>query len=109
MFRGNMVLLADTKKNLQYNLTLLEEELRQINMNIKIEKTKTMIISNKTKSDVVCLDKKRIKQVEYFQYLGAIIKENERLDGETGQNVKCVQQNKDHILGKKESIEENKS
>ena len=86
MFSDDMALMADTEKDLQYNVAVMEEELAKINMKINAGKTKTMIIARTRKSHAIMLNGTQIEHVEHLKYLGGIIEENGKIDKEININ-----------------------
>lgn len=73
LFADDLVVLANTEKDLQINLNIWNEELKKFNMSINIEKTKTMIITKENKKVVIKVEDNIIDQVENYKYLGTII------------------------------------
>lgn len=49
LFTDDMVIIADSERNLQESLECLNRELKKINMRINVNKTKSMIISARDK------------------------------------------------------------
>ena len=72
-------MLASTERGLQSLMNKLNDTAKKLNINISIQKTKTMVMG-KDGGGVVnnTIDGQRVQQVESFKYLGAIISENGR-------------------------------
>ena len=60
MFADDMAIVAETEKDLQYNIEILDKELSKINMKINIDKTKSMIIATENKRHEIKLKGKQI-------------------------------------------------
>lgn len=72
-----------------------------------------MIIVNTKKRDEIRLDGQQIEQVELFKYLGAVIKENGKLDKEINERMRKIENLfnivKTTFLGKREVPKKDKN
>ena len=87
-YADDLVLILETREDLQKALTLLDITLKRFKMEINVSKTKTMILNHQHLSDVyptsiVKLNGKDVDNVEVFLYLGSKIKYNEPTTGNT--------------------------
>lgn len=67
LFADDIVLLAESEQNLQYNLNILNEEMVKKNMKININETKSMIIVVENKTHNITIENIRIEQVNQFK------------------------------------------
>lgn len=76
LFADHRVLVEDSKRNLLKNLDLLNRDQKIISIRIKVNKTRTMIISNRDKSLKIVTEGYKIKHVSDLKYLGSITEAN---------------------------------
>ena len=77
-YADDLALTEDSKEKLQTTATVLSDLLQRFGLVISIDKTKTMILNFKGKSDeypseLITINNVPIKNVTQFTYLGAII------------------------------------
>lgn len=70
IFADDMVTIANTEKDLYFNLRALYEELNRVNMVINEKKTKATILAKDDKIHNIELNGRRLEQVNSFKYLG---------------------------------------
>jgi hypothetical protein len=78
-YADDVVLIAANERNLNYNLTIWNESLKNKGLKINIDKTKTIIAKNGKKHNIK-IGKQQIEQVETFKYLGVQINQEGRID-----------------------------
>jgi hypothetical protein len=86
------VLIAANERNLNYNLKLWNESLKNRGLKINTDKTKTMVIAKNGKKHNIKIGKQQIEQVETFKYLGVQINKEGRTDKEI--NVRIASSSK---------------
>ena len=75
------MLLAEAEEALQDLVSRVEAAGKVFSIAINIQKTKTMLVSNKGQKELcINLNGTELHQVENFQYLGIWINENIKLD-----------------------------
>src|SRR5688572_23803242 len=109
-FADDAVLLAASKEKLQALLNKVAEASKRKGLSINIKKTKCMVISKKISPKCeLNLDGSKIKQVEKFNYLGSLITEDGRCDGEIKRRIALIkdafQKLENILLNRKLSIE----
>jgi len=74
-YADDTVLIATTEKDLQDILNIIESESNKVGLGINIKKTETMVITKKKEIPPcnITLNGQRLKQVNSFKYLGALI------------------------------------
>ncbi|KAJ3642504.1 hypothetical protein Zmor_007374 [Zophobas morio] len=77
-----MVIMAEPEKYLQQNIIEYQKELEKINLEINIDKTKTMIMTVKEKCHKIELNGQGIKQVRSYNCLATSIEYNGKIDKE---------------------------
>ena len=75
-FADDQAMIANTEKELQDILNLLNQSAKNYNMKINVDKTKVMCVSKQSKRLSIILDGKRIQQVQRFTHLGSIVTED---------------------------------
>jgi hypothetical protein len=82
------VLLAKTEEDLQHNINCWSDEMEKRNIQISLDKTKSIILSRESKKKhYVKLKNATQKQVETFKYLGIVIGHDGRLDEEINTRI----------------------
>ena len=83
-YADDMVLLADTEEKLQRLMDELNEQCRIKGLKINKSKTEVMgVTKRRERLDVnISIEGVAIKQVEKFRYLGSVVNEDGRCDGE---------------------------
>lgn len=81
-FADDIVLFANSEKNLEKNLKVWKDILASQNLQLNVEKTKVMGISNGTRVINVRVDGEIIDQVERYKYLGSVINNRGSSEGE---------------------------
>lgn len=72
-FADDVVIVADTEKNLQHNLITWNNVLKKKGMTLNYSKTKVMMVA-KVKEDIhIKIEGIELEQVDAFQYLGITI------------------------------------
>lgn len=66
-YADDIVIIAKTGTDRQYNLEIFHQELEQINMKINKDNTKTMVISKQKKEQAVTLGNTTLEQIENFK------------------------------------------
>jgi hypothetical protein len=82
VFADDVILIAKTKKDLNCNLKILDEQLKKNGLNINLQKTKSRLISKTGKSHNVKIGNTKIEQVSNFKYLGAWLDHEGRIEEE---------------------------
>ena len=87
-YADDLVLMLETREDLQKALSILDTTLTRFKMEINITKTKTMVLNHQHLSDtyptsIVKLNGNDVKNVEVFLYLGSKIKYDEPATGDT--------------------------
>ena len=77
-FADNLVLIAKSEEDLQYNLNYME--FIKKNMRLNVAKTETMILSREEQKHNIKLEGQTLQQVNYFKYLGSTISHDRRVD-----------------------------
>ena len=80
-FADNLVLIAKSEEDLQYNLNIWNREFIKKNMRLNVAKTETMISREEQKHNIK-LEGQKLQQVNYFKYLGSTISHDGRVDDE---------------------------
>jgi hypothetical protein len=105
-FADDVILIAKTEKDLNYNLKIWDEQLKKNSLNINLPKTKSMLISRTGKSSNTKIDNTKIKQILIFKYLGAWINEEGRIEEEVTNRIasagKCFHSIKTTLINRKE-------
>jgi hypothetical protein len=76
------MLIAVNERNLNYNLKIWNESLKNRGLKINIDKTKTMVMAKNGKKHNIKIGKQQREQVERFIYLGVQINQEGRIDEE---------------------------
>ena len=63
LFTDDMVIVAETEEKLQHNVNEYQKELRAVNMEININKSKTMVIANEIKEHEIKIKGQLLEQV----------------------------------------------
>lgn len=90
LYADDMVLVAHSEEDLQYNVEIYHNELRKVNMKINIGKTKTMVIAAEEIRHSITIEGQEIEQVDTFKYLGAYISSNGNLEEEINERTAAV-------------------
>ena len=69
LFADDMVIVVESEKKLQHNVNEDQKELSVINMEININKSKTMIIANEIKEHKIKIKGQLLEQVKSYRYL----------------------------------------
>src|SRR5688572_5890685 len=109
-FADDAILLAASKEKLQELLNKVAEASKRKGLSINIKKTECMVKSKKISPKCeLNLDGSKIKQVENFIYLGSLITEDGRCDGEIKRRIALAkdafQKLENILLNRKLSIE----
>jgi hypothetical protein len=83
----DVVLIAANESNLNYNLKIWNESLKNRGLKINTDKTKTMVTAKNGKRHDIKIVKQQIEQVEIFKYLGAQINQEGRTDEEINTRI----------------------
>ena len=85
-YADDAVLIADSEDKLKSLLQKVSEHSEAMGIKINKKKTKTMVITKKDRSPIVCmrLNNKEIEQVDDFVYLGSLI----NWDGRQGKEIR---------------------
>lgn len=86
-YADDILLAADSDKNLQFNMKVLTEELAKKKMKINVEKSKTMVIGGKGKRLQIKVKGTVLEQVKNFKYLGAHLNEEGRMEDEIKERI----------------------
>lgn len=86
-FADDMVIIAADENTLQHNLDHYNKQLKEMNMAISTEKTKTMIVSKERKQHNIKINEEKIEQVARFKYLGSIFTEDGKIDEEISERA----------------------
>jgi hypothetical protein len=86
-YADDMVLIAANERNLNYNLKIWNESLKNKGLKINTEKTKAMVIAKNGKKHNIKIGKQQIEQVETFKYLGAQINQEGGIDEEINTRI----------------------
>jgi len=105
-YADDIVLIAESEKDLQVLVNIIEQESEKMGLSLNTKKTVTMAITRKsiTPSCNIKLDGKELAQVEKFKYLGALITADGRCLAEIKSRIcqaKATFQNMRHILTNK--------
>ena len=68
--------MAETEEKLQHNVNEYQKELSARNMEINMNKSKTMIIANEIKIHKIKIKTELLEQVKSYRYLGTLIEYN---------------------------------
>ena len=105
-FADDLVLFANSERDLHNNINILNSELNKRGMKINAKKTKTMLISREAKVHKLKLGREELEQVENYKYLGVMINQDGRLRDEISQRIKkataVYHQLGNAFIGKKE-------
>jgi len=88
MFADDLVMFAKNRSVLKYNLMLRKEKLKG-NMNINMEKTKIMLLSEEESVEMEVEDIK-LEQVKSLKYLGVQIQNNGKQEAEINKRFSTV-------------------
>lgn len=106
LYADDLVLLAGSERELQYNVDTYIREMQKVNMRINIEKTKTMIVGPTERKHEITIGGKTVEQVSNFKYLGSCISSNGKIDEEINERTatggKIFNSIKTNFLGKAE-------
>lgn len=105
-YADDVLVAADSEKNLQFNINIITEELTKRKLEMNIKKSKTMVIGDsgwrlevKTKGTV-------LEQVKSFKYLGAHLNEEGRMEEEIRERIgaagRFFHATRNTFIGKKE-------
>ena len=70
-FAYDLALFGKSESDLQYNLNILNNELKKRGMKINANKTKTMLVNKETKKHNISLGRENLEQVTNYKYSGA--------------------------------------
>ena len=105
-FADDLVIFAETEKDLQKNVNMLNRELKKKGLKINDKKTKTMVVSREPTKHEIKLDGEILEQVDSYKYLGVMISSNCSLKDEINQRIgkatKVYGQLGQAFIGKKE-------
>jgi hypothetical protein len=82
LFADDQSLIYPNEQELQQHINTLNENCRQYNMKINIEKTEVMTISKMPITTTVYVENSKIRQVNEFKYLGSYFTEDGKFDRE---------------------------
>lgn len=86
LFADDMVVMAESERNLQHNINLINRELQGINMSINVNKAKSMLISLEGGTHKIIIEGEILEQVNAF------IKSNDKINMEVEKRVAKVGQ-----------------
>ena len=66
-FADDLVVFGNSAENLEYNVNLLNRELKNKGMSINSKKTKTMVISREPKQHSIKVENECLEQVECYK------------------------------------------
>ena len=105
-FADDLMIFGKTQQDLQYNLNVLNRELRKRGLKINASKTKTMLISREPNTHEIKLEGEVLEQVNCYKYLGVMITSNGSLKEEINHRIskatKVYSQLGNCFIGKKE-------
>jgi hypothetical protein len=111
-YADDVVLIAAKERNLNYNLKIWNESLKNRGLKINTDKTKTMVIAKNAKKHNIKVGKQQTEQVETFKYLGAQINQEGRINEEINTRIasssKLFNSIKSGFLNHKEIIDKTK-
>lgn len=87
IFVDDVVLIAGSEKQLQENLNIWNETMKEEGMKMNMNKTKILVIGNPDIGTGVKVDDTRIEQVKSFKYLGTMIDRTGRQDAEINERI----------------------
>lgn len=90
VFADDLVLVADSKQNLERNIEVWNQEAGKFNLNINTDKTKTMVITNQEELLNIKLQEENIEQVAKYKYLGNIINQEGKNEEELNNRMQTV-------------------
>ena len=79
-YADDIVLITEDQRNLQYNLNIWKKVLKEYNLKINVQKTKSMVLGMNEKKHKLKFSNQTTEQVQRFRYLGAILTHNEKSD-----------------------------
>ncbi|XP_073989088.1 uncharacterized protein [Rhodnius prolixus] len=88
IYADDLVLIADSQAKLQHNINVWVEELEKKNMEVNLEKSKTMVVCRTEKRHKIRIKGKTLEQVGVYKYLGVLISSDGRVKDEL--NSRCA-------------------
>ncbi|XP_068082743.1 LINE-1 retrotransposable element ORF2 protein [Anabrus simplex] len=86
-FADDLIVVASSEQNLQHNINVWVEELKEKGMEVNVDKTKTMVISRNEERHCIMVDSKPLEQVTKFKYLGSIISSDGKMEEEITERI----------------------
>ena len=86
-FGDDMVIVAVTEEKLQHDVNEYQRELSAINLEININKSKTMIIANEIKEHKIKIKGQLSEQIKSYRYMGTLIKYNGKVNEEISERT----------------------
>ena len=86
-YADDLLLLAKEETVLQGMVDRLMEIGRRYGMEMNVENTKVMRISRQPSAVEIVIDQKQLESVEYFNYLGRMITDDERCTSEINSRI----------------------
>lgn len=83
MYADDIVLIADSKRKMQATLNVWTKELKQLNMDVNIGKSKLMIINDRSLTQeerTITCNHQKLEVVTVYEYLGSVIANDGKLD-----------------------------
>ena len=105
LFADDMVMVIETEEKLQHNVNEYQMELSAINVEININKSKTMITAFEIKEHKIKIKGQLLEQVKSYRYLGTLIEcndeVNEKISERTGKMGRLFNMLQSTFFGRK--------
>nr|CAH7761708.1 unnamed protein product [Callosobruchus chinensis] len=86
-FADDLAIFANTESDLQRNLNIWNNILKQFNMKVNVDKSKIMTVSRYHAATNISIDGKKLEDVDTFKYLGTVIDSTGREDQNLGERI----------------------